>query len=226
MIDPGEKGSNGSQCRRCGECCRKGGPALHFEDLQILQEGNIGYQHLTTIRKGEFAYSPLSERFEPTNRELVKLSGQAGEWTCCFFDAVVSGCNIYSHRPVECRLLNCSDPSAVKEIIGQSTLARKDIINPEDPLLQIIEDHDRECSCEVVNGLVSVLEKGEHVAQNMEELTRLVRHDLEIRGQAIKKYGLSLERELFALGRPLFLLLSARGFVVEEKEGEIYVYRK
>jgi hypothetical protein len=48
--------------------------------------------------------------------------------------------------------------------------------------------------------------------QALAELDALVRRDLALRSKAISEFGLSLEAELFIFGRPLFKILSARGF--------------
>jgi Fe-S-cluster containining protein len=60
-----------NHCIRCGTCCLKGGPVLHHADKKILLAGHIGYQHLITIRKGEFAFNPVSAKVEPTSQELI-----------------------------------------------------------------------------------------------------------------------------------------------------------
>src|SRR4030042_7016650 len=73
-------------CIRCGTCCMKGGPALHQEDKNILLAGHVGHQHLVTIRKGELAFNPVSDKLEPVPRELIKVQGKGKGWTCCFYN--------------------------------------------------------------------------------------------------------------------------------------------
>ena len=75
-----------TSCIRCGTCCKKGGPALHLEDKEILLAGHIKRESLITIRKGELALSPLSGRPGPVEKELVKIAGKGKGWVCCFFD--------------------------------------------------------------------------------------------------------------------------------------------
>ena len=197
---------------RCGTCCRKGGPSLHKEDNKILLAGHIGHEHLITIRKGELAFSPLSGRLEPVQKELVKLAGKRKGWVCCFFDEKKSACAIYAHRPLECRLLKCWDTAELLSVIGQKTLSRTDIISKDDPILEFIETHEQECSSEKAEGLMSAFLREKGNAALLEKLTALVQQDLAIRSRAIAKFGLSLEDELFIFGRPLFKILSARGF--------------
>ena len=197
---------------RCGTCCRKGGPALHTEDMEIMLGGHIAREHLITIRKGELAFSPLSNRLEPVQKELVKLAGKRKGWVCLFFDEKKSACTIYAHRPLECRLLKCWDTAELLSAIGQRTLTRADIISKDDPILEFIETHERECSSEKAEGLISAFLREKDDATSLEKLTALVQQDLAIRSRAIAKFGLSLEDELFIFGRPLFKILSARGF--------------
>ncbi len=52
-------------CDRCGTCCRQGGPALHIQDRHLVAPGFLGFDVLVTIRRGELARYPLSDRPEP-----------------------------------------------------------------------------------------------------------------------------------------------------------------
>ncbi len=60
--------SHRTYCIRCGTCCMKGGPVLHQQDKAILLEGYAGHQHLITLRKGEMAYDPVTNRLERINK--------------------------------------------------------------------------------------------------------------------------------------------------------------
>ena len=199
-------------CIQCGTCCRKGGPALHEEDKNILLAGLIERERLITLRKGELAFSPLSGRPEPIQKELVKLAGKGKGWVCCFYDEEKSVCTIYSHRPLECRLLKCWDTEELLAVIGKDTLTRADIFEENDPLLPFIEIHEKECSVEAAEDLIAALLMKHDDTQALAELDALVRRDLALRSKAISEFGLSLEAELFIFGRPLFKILSARGF--------------
>ncbi len=201
-----------TDCIRCGTCCRKGGPSLHKEDKKIILAGHIDREHLITIRKGELAFSPLMNRLEPVQKELVKLAGKGKAWVCCFFDEKKSACTVYTRRPLECRILKCWDTAELLSVIGQNTLDRFDIISKDDPLLTFIEVHEKECSLEKAEGLISALVREKDNAALLEKLNALVQRDLTLRSQAISKFGLSLEEELFIFGRPLFKILRSRGF--------------
>jgi len=200
-----------TRCIRCGTCCKKGGPSLHLEDKKILLAGHIERESLITIRKGELAFSPLSGRPEPIEKELIKIAGKGRGWVCCFYDDKESSCTIYAHRPLECRLLKCWDTAQLLSVIGKGTLARADILSEDDPIMRFIETHEQECSVRTAEDLISVLLEKNDDPESLAKLTALVHQDLAIRSRAISEFGLSLEAELFLFGRPLFKVLSAKG---------------
>jgi len=199
-------------CIRCGTCCKKGGPSLHLEDKEILLAGHIERESLITIRKGEMVFFPLSGRPEPVEKELIKISGKGKGWVCCFFNEKESSCTIYAHRPLECRLLRCWDTAQLLSVIGKDTLARADILSEDDPILRFIDTHEQKCSIKAAEDLISVLLEKNDDPESLAKLTAMVHQDLAIRSKAISEFGLSLEAELFLFGRPLFKVLSSRGF--------------
>ncbi|MBM4135844.1 MAG: YkgJ family cysteine cluster protein [Nitrospira sp.] len=206
-----------THCIRCGTCCLKGGPVLHHEDKQILREGHIGYQHLVTIRKGELAHNPMNGKLEPVPQELIKVVGKGEDWSCIFYDEKKASCAIYEHRFLECRLLQCWDTAEIMAVIGKDTIIRADIINPNDPIMHVIETHEQECPYQEVEILISTLSKGEDKGKTLKRLTELVRKDVSIRSFALSELELKKEYELFIFGRPLFKVLKDRGLTVHGK---------
>jgi Fe-S-cluster containining protein len=203
-----------AHCVRCGTCCKKGGPALHLDDLKILLGGHIRHESLITIRKGELALSPVSGIPEPIPKELVKISGKGKGWACLYYDEPKSSCAIYDCRPLECRLLKCWDTEMLLSVAGKDTLTRADIIGKDAPIMKFIEKHEKECPVQLAEDLISALRKKKDDRGSVAKLTALAHHDIVIRTQAVSEFGLSLEAELFFFGRPLFKLLGARGFQV------------
>jgi len=209
-------GMTRTSCERCGTCCRKGGPVLHHEDKAILLGGHAGHRDLVTIRKGELVFDPVAGALRPAERELVKVRGRGAEWTCRFFDERASGCRIYEHRFLECRLLKCWDPAELVSVIGRNTITRADIINPGDPVLQVIAAHERECPSPEVQGLIAGLERGADRERNLARLAELVRKDRAIRSYALSELGLEREFELFIFGRPVTAILRAHGISLSD----------
>lgn len=214
-----------NSCIRCGTCCLKGGPTLHQEDKKILLAGHVGHQHLVTIRKGELALNPVSGKLEPVPHELIKIRGNEKDWSCCFYIKKEASCAIYVHRFIECRLLKCWDTSEIMPVIGKNTIIRADIINPNDPILKVIETHEQECPYHEVEKLIFNLSRKTDKSRNLAKLTELVRKDLSIRSYAISELGLQTEFELFIFGRPLFKVLSDRGLSVHFTQGDIHLNR-
>jgi Fe-S-cluster containining protein len=212
--EKGHKHIPRNTCIRCGTCCLKGGPVLHEEDKKILRAGHIGYQHLVTIRKGELAFNPLSSKAEPSQQELVKVAGKGKDWACCFYDEKKASCTIYEHRFLECRLLKCWDTSELISVIGKNTITRPDIINSDDPILWLIENHEKECPYHEVNKLIFALPQEKDTSKTLTKLTEFACKDLAMRSYANSELGLKAEFESFIFGRPLFKILSACGISV------------
>jgi len=208
---PRTDSKNIAGCIRCGTCCLKGGPALHEEDKDILLAGHIGREQLITIRKGELAFSPLSGKLEPVQKELVKIAGKGKGWSCCCYDTGTASCAIYIHRPLECRLLKCWDTEQLLSVIGKDTIVRADILSPDDPIMRYVEIHETKCSLQSAEDLISVLLKNKDNPEALKKMSALIHEDLAIRSRAIAEFGLSVEAELFIFGRPLFKILNARG---------------
>lgn len=207
-------------CKQCGTCCRQGGATLHREDLELLRAGAIGYQHLTTIRKGELALSPISDRLEPTATELVRLSGSKGSWSCCFLDQELNACTIYDQRPLECRLLKCWDTAELLKAVGRNTLCRLDLIDTANPLRELIEFHEHECGCPDMEKIRNADREAEG-AEWLARLTALVRKDLAFRSRVMTEFNLPTTVEVFAFGRPLFIILNSVGIMTREEQGEV-----
>lgn len=208
-------------CRQCGTCCRRGGPALHSADLALLQTGRLALTDLITVRKGEPAYSPLENRLVPAAGEVVKLKGRPGSWTCCFFDEASSGCTIYDQRPLECRLLKCWDPAELLAAVHTDTVSRHQILPSDSPWLILIDRHEQAVPSAELAELTAALLRNERNEATVEQLTVLVRQDLELRERAIADPALSPALELFLLGRPLFTMLDGLGLKLVEQNNNI-----
>ncbi len=160
-----------SNCRRCGICCLKGGPALHQEDLALLKNATIKRSQLVTLCVGELAFTPQpaaeinsssnpsdSLSLQPLSHEVIKIKGKGvpqayphtqNIWTCVFFQSATAeqplepnhahqdaACLLHPDHPMECRLLDCQDPSRLLSAYAQSRLNRADISSPTEQAIQ------------------------------------------------------------------------------------------
>jgi Fe-S-cluster containining protein len=206
-------------CDRCGTCCIKGGPALHYDDRPLLQNNFLNREHLITIRKGEPVLAVSSANPESAQSEIVKIKGRGVEWSCVFFQEKESQCAIYDHRPLECSLLQCWDTENLEKVAGRNLLSRYDIVAPHDPIIPFLNAIDAKCSLENLALLLSALTMKNSRQQALTELTGLVNTDLAIRAQALAEFHFSLDLELFFFGRPLFKILHQFGIETHDVNG-------
>lgn len=209
-------------CDRCGDCCMQGGPAIHTQDAGLLEEQKLRLEDLVTVRKGEPAFQPMAQTPEPVENEFLKLQGRTGSWNCKYYDELMARCSIYSYRPVACRVLECSAPEALLTITGKNLLTRYDLIDEDDPIIPYLREHDAACPCPDLGAIADRLKKEEEVESLLAELQELIDRDLAYRNGVSRKFNLSVDRELFYFGRPLFQLLLPLGIVpVQEDETSI-----
>jgi hypothetical protein len=193
---------------------------LHQEDKKILLSGHAGHQHLVTIRAGEMAYNPWKDCLEPVRKELIKVAGTGDGWSCIFYNEKESCCSLYEQRFLECRLLKCWDPSALVSVIYKDTIRRSDIINADDPIMEVIGLHEKECPHNKINALVSALSDGNNKKGIFAELSGFIQADSSLRIHAFSELGLGQEFELFIFGRPLYRILADRGLSLHESDSE------
>jgi len=205
---------NITHCMRCGTCCLKGGPVLHHEDKKLLLDGRIRYEHLVTIRRGEPVYNPLRGRLEQASQEIVKVTGKGEKRSCRFYNEKDVSCAVYEHRFLECRLLKCWDTAEIMRIIGRDTILRRDVINRGDPIMSVIEAHEKECPAHEVETLITAASAGNDRRKIFSRLSEIVDKDISMRSYAVFELGLKAEYELFIFGRPVSKLLNDRGLAV------------
>lgn len=210
-----------THCVRCGTCCKKGGPTLHHEDMEILRHHHARFAHLITIREGELTYNPVQKMVEPAIREMVKVAGKGGVWSCFYFREEDASCAIYEHRFLECRLLKCWKPAEIISIIGKNTIRRSDVINRDDPILRIIEMQEKECSLRNLKRLIDEATSAKGRREALRELTDLVRSDASLRSYALEEFGLRPEYEFFILGRPVQDIIRDAGLTIKRAEARI-----
>lgn len=212
---------NQQECKQCGTCCTSGGPALHTDDEHLVRKGYISLAQLITIRKGEIAHNPLTNRLQPVKRELVKISGVGRKWNCCFFDPGEKGCSIYDYRPQACRALECWNSAEIEELIEKDTLSRFDLIEDGNPIRPCIEEHEGLFPCPDMELLLTA--GPAEATPDLEDLEDLVNREIAYRTKLVKSFDLSLGEELFYFGRPLFHLFVSAGANVVEVEKRLMI---
>lgn len=194
-------------CRRCGDCCRNGGPALHEEDIPLIQDGTIPLTSIVTLRPGERAYDQPAQSFLPLDAEILKIKGRDGKWTCAFFSPEGNACGMYNIRPIECSVLFCRDIEPLVQMYTQSRLSRADLLPEGHPLLELIAEHDRKCEPKRMEELALAAREGNSDAGCA--LKEMVLFDMEVRRLVPEKAGMPAEMNDFLFGRPLRVLLRA-----------------
>ena len=193
---------NINQCKRCGTCCEKGGPSLHQEDRQMIDDGRIPARCLFTIRRGERVRDNVKGALVPLSEEIIKIKGCTDRWTCLFYEQATRGCGIYDHRPLECRALNCRDTRRIEAVYETTRLTRQDLLSGVNGLWDLIDDHEQRCGYEE---LYSRVGEGTHEGRLKQEksILEILRFDAHVRQLAVEKGGIDSRMLDFLFGRPL-----------------------
>ncbi|HKK89842.1 MAG TPA: YkgJ family cysteine cluster protein [Desulfobacteraceae bacterium] len=202
------------QCRQCGACCEKGGPALHTRDLELTAQGRLSLDHLITIRKNELAFDPVKNSVEPVKEELVKVSGVNGTWACRFYNKTSHGCTVYKNRPQACRVLECWDTDAILALSGRDLVSRIDILADNPSLKKMVAEHEERYPCP---DMEMISRKGPRSSRKVvSSFEAMITAELAHRSAAVKAHNMSVSLEMFCFGRPLFQLFQALGCQVRE----------
>ena len=195
-----------TECKRCGTCCKKGGPSFHIEDRALIEDGFIPAKYLYTIREGEPVRDNISERIVYAPSDIIKIKGQKNGWTCFFYDETEKRCAVYEYRPVECRLLKCRDTRDIEKVFGKNLLTRKEIVSAVEGLWELIIEHDQRCSYKKIRKLID--ESGKTKKGDLSgKVAELSEYDKIIRELVVKKGNLDSGLLDFLFGRPLSVTL-------------------
>ena len=139
-----------NHCKQCGICCQKGGALLHKNDLKLVEQEVIRFEHLVTLRVGELVHDPVYNKLIPLEEEVVKIRGTEERqypWHCIFHKD--KSCSLYPLRPSQCEALFCTDTSALEAIYHVDRLTRHNIfqVKQESRMwLELANAHEEECS--------------------------------------------------------------------------------
>ena len=206
-------------CRRCGTCCKNGGPSFHLEDKLLIEEGMIPLKYIYTIRKRERCYDNIKECFLPATSDILKIKAQKGSRTCVFFIEQDKECTIYDHRPMECRALKCWDTRDIQRIYAQNRLTRKNLISSVEGLWELVEDHQKRCSYDMLKFFVDALDEDDR-HKTLEGILNILEYDYKIRRLSVQKAKLDPDLTDFLFGRPIAETIKIYGIKIEEKEGK------
>jgi len=186
-------------CRRCGVCCRKGGPALHLEDLPLAISGVVPRSALVTLRQGETARDNVTGRLVTLPREMVRIRASGKSPVCPFFREP-GDCLIHDHSPAECRALFCAAPDALMAMYETERMTRRDLISQASPLWELAQIHEERCPAgEAIR--LCLAARGDPAAAVA--LAEMVRFDAAFRELCVEKAAIAPDELELYFGRPL-----------------------
>ncbi len=206
-MDSTVKNLQGPLCTQCGECCRKGGPLLHMEDMPLVYEGHICFSKLVTLRSGELAYDGVQDCLKPLENEVVKIIGtkeQAYPWHCVFHKGNV--CALYPLRPAQCAALFCEDTASLEAMYEHNLATRANVLlHAPQGWQELAIAHEEQCSLQTLTKLLA------EYAQHQDEILQLVRYDMAFRELCVQKAAMPENVLDCVLGRNLSHFLSSFG---------------
>lgn len=211
-------------CDRCGQCCEKGGPALHQDDLAIvLEEKCLDLSDLCTIRQGEMVWDQPEGKFLSLAAEMVKIKPGPEGTACKFFDKTDKSCSIYRRRPLECRLLLCKDDSHLRNAYREERITRSDLLPKGHPVTELICEHEELCRAGKIAAIAEELAATGR-SKDIGYLAKAYDFDKNIRAATTEKTGLDIEDMDFFFGRPVSRLLAQWGIDISTgKTGSIKI---
>ncbi len=208
-------------CKRCGTCCRKGGPALHLEDRQLVAKNLLPVASLFTIRPAEPVIDNVAGRITLAESDIIKIKSAADCPACMFLETESNTCSIYGHRPLECRVLECRQPERLQSIYRRERLSRRDILLPQKAWLwDLVCEHQRRCDYLEVARLARrwLASADEEVST---ALMDIMRYDAGLREVCRREGGIAPELLDFLFGVSLSVTIARFGLnLVRSREGK------
>jgi len=212
------------ECKRCGTCCRKGGPAFHLVDKALIDKGVIQARYLYTIRKNEPAFDNIQGIVRPVSTDIIKIKSRKGSRTCVFFDDHHQSCLIYENRPIECRTLKCWDTAEIEKNYKKDRLTRGDLLSGIRGLWELIEEQDARCEYDQIERLASELKKNGR-DQTAARIVEIIEYDTQLRELVIKRGEMDREMLEFIFGRPLKTTINMYGLKIKQEAGKYIVVK-
>ncbi|MCG6552830.1 MAG: YkgJ family cysteine cluster protein [Candidatus Magnetominusculus sp. LBB02] len=210
-----------TSCTRCGECCTKGSPTLHFADSQLLRDGTLNYKDLFTIREGELVYNNMDDEFIAIDCELIKIREVKGSRKCIYYNEDgVSACAIYDRRPVQCRAYECWDTDKFMSTFTDEKLTRTELLKGQTALIDIVNAHSDKCSYTKLAELFTAIGEGNDLTGDVFEI---LAYDTYMRPLLVEQSGVPEQYLDLLLGRPLIDTVIMFGYKVEKDEQGNYL---
>lgn len=193
-----------THCRRCGTCCRKGGPGLHLGDQKLVDSGIIPLKDLLTFRQGEPVYDNVSDCIAPAVTDIIKIKSADGNSSdCAFYNTDCKGCSIYADRPSECAALKCWDTRELEGMYNTRRLTRRHLLAKVEGLWDLVVHHQDRCDYTLVSELAERIRQKRDAEDAEKELLELIRFDQHLREVTLERMNLVPGMLDFLFGRPL-----------------------
>jgi Fe-S-cluster containining protein len=211
-------------CKRCGTCCKNGGPAIHRDDLALIESGGLLLKHLYTLRRGEPARDNLTHEVLPCSTDIIKIKSRKESTACIFYDELGNSCTIYEKRPIECRVMKCWDTLEIRSIYNQNRLTRYDIMGNINGLWDLVADHQERCPYGPVLAFTDEIMKLKRKNSPLEKEVRyMMQYDMEIRSLAMHKGNMDREMTEFLFGRPIADTLKSLGMKILYQKDKVII---
>ena len=96
----------------------------------------------------------------------------------------------------------CWGTREIERIYNQNRLIRKDLLYKVEGLWDLIEDHQKRCSYEMISRHVEKT-KSDNADEALEEILAIIKYDSHLRSVVVEKGGVDSEITEFLFGRPL-----------------------
>ncbi len=208
-------------CLKCGACCRKNGPVLHLQDLELIRKNILTSGNLVLLRKGEPAMDNIADKPVLLEKELIKIRGKSpASWACVFHDSATMLCLIHNDRPMQCKTLECWEPGKITALYSRDTLTRKEVLVSGSAMAEITAMHEEKCPVEQFAGLIrmEIMSPG----RAGREINEMIAFDREFRKNFQEKTRISSQGLDYYFGRPLGDLMTPIAKYIKNTENMIF----
>jgi len=186
---------------------------LHKEDIHLIKSGKISCKSLVTIREGEPAFDNVKNQVVSSVSDIIKIRSKNNSRSCIFLDNNKEACKIYDIRPIECKVLQCWDTTAIERLYDRNRLTRKDLLFETKEIWELIIDHQQRCGYDRVRQLSD--NRNDRDKSRIEEIRFLVRYDAHLRSLLSEKGGMAPDIMDFLFGQPLSVTIRRLGVVMD-----------